>query len=61
MQNPNRSPRPHTTREKIASGLPKRHADDSETPTSSEFEEFVDGDPIVDDDDAWDPDEWEDE
>lgn len=61
MQNPHRPDRPHTIREKIASGQRKPRDDDSETPTSSEFEEFVDGDPIVDDDDAWDPDEWEDE
>lgn len=53
--------RPHTIREKIASGQRTRHDDDSVRQKPIEFEDFEDGDPIVDDDDAWDPEEWEDE
>jgi hypothetical protein len=59
MTNPNESDR-LPVRKRIELRRRKRHAADTEE-TSSEFEQFEDGDPVVDDDDAWDPDVWEDE
>ena len=59
MTNPNQSEHP-PVRKRIESRLRRKHAADSEE-ASSEFEHFEDGDPIVEDEDAWDPDEWEDE
>lgn len=59
MTNPNQ-PERLPLRKRIELRQRKRHGADTEE-ASSEFEQFEDGDPIVDDDDAWDPDVWEDE
>lgn len=59
MTNPNQSER-IPVRKRIELLRRRKRAADSEE-ASSEFEDFEDGDPIVDDEDAWDPDVWEDE
>lgn len=59
MTNPNQ-PERLPVRKRIESRLRRRHDADTEE-ASSEFEDFEDGDPIVDDEDSWDPDVWEEE
>ena len=59
MTNPN-EPERLPLRKRIELRQRKRHAADTEE-ASSDFEQFEDGDPIVDDEDVWDPDTWEDE
>ena len=59
MTNPNQ-PERLPLRRRIELRRRKRHAADTEE-ASSDFEQFEDGDPIVDDEDVWDPDTWEDE
>lgn len=61
MLNPNRPDRPTRIRERIESKRQQRLDDDIEEGRRTEFEDFVDGDPIEDDPDAWDDNDWEDE
>lgn len=51
-------PHQRQEREKRALRLP-RQRDESIEATSTEFEDYEDGDPILPDPDAWDDDEWE--
>ncbi len=61
MLNPNRTDRLTRIRERIESKRQQRRDDDIAVDRPSDFEQFVDGDPIEEDPEAWDDDEWEDD
>jgi hypothetical protein len=60
MRKPQPQDRPNV-RDRISSKLRTRPAADTEEGGRFEFEEFVDGDEIMPDEEDWDPEDWEDE